>query len=778
MRNFFLSFLTIVYLVSAQWIGAQGTGTWTSYLSYYNTTLVAEGNTTVYAVANGSLYSYGKEDGALTFYSRENGLNDNDITAIGYNENVDKLLIVYSNGNMDILSESGAYNLPYVQTTTNIQDKTLNEIYFHDEYAYLSLNSAIVVVNLSKNEITDTYRLGKTINATAILGNQIYAATDEGMLIASTSDNLLDSSNWSEFSLSTTKFDASDITKMEIFGNRLCLFIKGNGIYYLDNDNTPQNLCVSSSLKGMNLQGDKLLAYTSTSTYIFTSLTAYTQVATGTTNDIACINTSDTYWVAAGSDGLLGMKLSNGEMEVEVYGLISLEDSPKYNYCDFMTFQQGKLWVAGGGRWSDRYNRPAIVSSYADGVWSNLDEDTLATVAKTTIMDVTSIAVDPNDPNHYFASTWGEGVLEFQDGEFVTRYNASNSTLESATTWNAGHYIRVEGLCYDSEGNLWMTNTATSSCINVLKADGTWVALQSTNYNDLYDQYVVDKILITQDGYKWVNILRGDVGIVVFDDNGTIDDVSDDTVNKFSSFNLNSASGETISVSGYYCMAEDKDGDIWIGTDRGPIICPVPERAISSPSSIYCTRIVRSLDDDEDISSYFLYNTKVTAIAVDGGNRKWIGTEGSGVFLISADGSETIESFTTEDSPLPSDNILSIAIDSETGEVFIGTENGIVSYVSDASEGREDYSEVYAYPNPVRPEYEDKVTITGLMEDSNIKITDIKGNLIYQATSNGGTLTWNCHNRSGKRVASGVYLVLASTPEGKESVVTKIMVIR
>ena len=771
-----LFFLWVLLVSSFQYVGAQGTGTWTSYLSYYNTTLVAEGDNSVYAVANGSLYSYGKEDQSLKFYSRENGLNDNDITAIGYNQDVDKLLVVYSNGNMDLMSESGTYNLPYLQTTTNIQDKTLNSLYFYNEYAYLSLNSAIVVVNMSKNEIMDTYRLNKTIYSVAIMGDQIYAATDEGMLIASTSANLLDSSNWSELSITTDKFDTDAISKLEVFQDKLCLFIEGKGVYYLDASNTPQNLCLSSSLTGMTLQGDRLLAYTASSTYIYTSLTEWTQVATGTTYDIASQNSSNTYWVAAGADGLLGMELNDGEMTLSVYGLIALEDSPKWNYCDFMTFQQGKLWVAGGGRWTDRDNRPATLASYADGQWTNLDEDALAEEANTSVADMTSVAVDPSDPTHYFASTWGEGVFEFKDGEFVTQYNRSNSTLEASTTWNANHYIRVDGLCYDDDGNLWMTNTAPSSCINVLKADGTWTALQSSDYNVLYDQYLVDKILITSDGYKWVNIPREDVCIVVFDDNGTIDDTSDDTVNKFSSFNLNSSSGETISVSGYFCMAEDKNGDIWIGTDRGPIICPVPERAITSPSSIYCTRIVRSLEDD--ISTYFLYNTKVTAIAVDGGNRKWIGTEGSGVFLVSEDGSETIESYTTEDSPLPSDNIVSIAINPETGEVFFGTENGIVSYVSDASEGKEDYSEVYAYPNPVRPEYADQVTITGLMEDSNVKITDVNGNIIYQATSNGGTLTWNCHNRKGRRVASGVYLVLASTPEGKESVVTKIMVIK
>ena len=263
------------------------------------------------------------------------------------------------------------------------------------------------------------------------------------------------------------------------------------------------------------------------------------------------------------------------------------------------------------------------------------------------------------------------------------------------------------------------------------------------------------------------------MGITVFNEKGTIDDTSDDVVNHFSLFST--ANGDAISVSGYFCMAEDKNGNIWLGTNRGPIICPVPNRAIDDPDQIYCTRIIRELNGE---NSYFLDNVQINAIAVDGGNRKWLGTEGAGIFVVSEDGSETIENFTTDNSPLLSDVINSIAIDDVTGEVFIGTDKGIISYMGEATEGSESYSEVYAYPNPVRPQYGDKVTITGLMSDSNVKITDVAGHLIYQGKSLGGQLTWNCRSYRGERVASGVYLVLAATPEGKESVVTKIVVVK
>ena len=755
---------------------AQGLGTWTPYLSYFNTTQVAETNDKVFALANGALYCYGKEDQSVTFYSRENGLNGYNISTIAYNQDIKTLVIIYANGNIDLLSESGIYNLPFLQTSTNIQDKTINNVYFHKHFAYLSMNSGIIVINLSKNEIMDTYKLNKAVRAVCIQGNNIYAATSEGVFSAAMNDNLLDFNNWKSYPLHTDKFKASDIAKIDIFQNTLCFFVKNKGVFYQASDLSIRNLCIDSRLINMNVQKSKLLAYSNSFTYICSSLTQLTQVTTGTTNDINCQNTSNTYWVASGADGLMGMKLKNEKMEVFVSKLIALEDSPKRNFTDFMTYQQGKLVIGGGGRWTNRLNRPGTVMLYNDAKWTNLDENEIAKKSGVRFSDVTSIAIDPKDPNHYFASTWGEGVFEFQDDKFVKLHNRTNSTLASATNDQSLNYTRVEGLTFDKKGNLWMTNTAINSCINVLKEDGKWKALTSNSYNVFKNQHLVDKILITSKGHKWVNILRGDVSIVVFDDKGTIDDTSDDVVNQFTNFKLNRSNGEAISVSGYYCMAEDKNGNIWIGTNRGPIICPVPHYAISDPEKIFCTRIIRTNEDN--INTYFLDNAKVTAIAVDGGNRKWLGTEGNGVFLINEDGSETIENFTVENSPLLSNKINSISINEITGEVFFGTENGIISYMSDASEGREDYSEVYAYPNPVRPEFHDQVTITGLMEDSNVKITDVSGNIIYQAKSNGGQFTWNCHNRSGNRVASGVYLVLSSTPEAKESVVTKIMVIK
>lgn len=778
MRSLFL--FTLALCGWMQSLFAQGVGTWTAHLSYANTTQVAEGRDQVYAVANGALYSYGKDDQQLKFYSRENGLSDNTIACIAYHHASGKLLIAYTNGNIDLLSEEGTYNLPYLKQSTSMQDKTVNAICTTQQQAYLAMNFGIVAINLLRNEVADTYKLNQPVRSVAQQGDVIFALTPNGLLKASSADNLLDNSYWQPYALQTEAFSPSDLRAIAFFQGRLCFFAEGKGLYYEATDGTIKQLCADSAIQGMSLQREQLIAYTNSHTYILTALDKYTKAATGTTYGVAAYNSAGQYWIAAGDDGLIGLKLKGNRMEPFAKQLTSAEMSPKRNYCDFMTFAQGRLWVAGGGRWTDRFNRPGTLMIHDEAnepaSWITTDEAEVARKSGVRFADVTSIAVDPSDPTHFFASTWGEGVFEFKDNAFAKLHNTKNSTLASAVTGNSLNYTRVDGLSFDKQGNLWMTNTALSSCINVLKTDGTWKTLKGADYNVLNDQAVVDKLLITSKGHKWVNVLRGKrTGIFVFDERGTIDDTSDDATHFFTSFSLNRAGGEAIAVSGYYCMAEDKNGQIWIGTNRGPLICPTPERAINNPEQMYATRIVRTVDG---ANRYFLDNAKVTAIAVDGGNRKWLGTEGNGLFLISPDGSETIENFTTDNSPLLSDNIKSLAIDNQTGQLYIGTENGIIAYLSDVSEGKEDYSEVYAYPNPVRPEQADQVTITGLMANSNVKITDIAGHLVFQTRSLGGQVSWNCRGSNGERVASGVYLVLAATPEGKESVVTKIMVIK
>lgn len=765
-----IRYLIICLLVISTSIHSQQYERWRTHLASYNTTAVAEAENDVYAMADGTIYSYGKNDNNVKMYTKLNGLSDSDVKLIRYNMAVHTLMIVYSNGNIDLMSRDGMYNLPYLKNAGNIQDKTPNEINFVGDRAYLSTHFGIVVIDMKKKEVSETYKLGMKVYSSCLHGEMIYASTERGLYAASTKDNLMDFNNWKQLPTHGADFDSKKIVRIGIFQNKLCLCIPGAGLYYRNDGGQFIPFLKQIYIEGMTIQGDRLLAHTGENLYIYTSLESPAEIVSpGVVKDVSALKNTNTYWVASGTKGLIGIRRKNANaFETFVSGL-NIE-GPKRNFCTFMTIQGGKLLVTGGDRWTDRFNRPGTLMTYEGGKWTNFDETTVNKAVGYACRDYTGVAVDPDDAGHYFVSTFGEGVIEIKDNKYVQLYNHTNTPLVSAID-PSPNYVRVGGVSFDKQKNLWMTNSGVQNGIVVRTADGKW---KSLFYKGVSGVPLVDKILVTSKGHKWVNVPRGTPGLLVFDDNGTPTDNTDDKSNFFTL--LRNARGEALNVSAFYCMAEDLNGEVWLGTDHGPVICSSPEAAIKDPQKFFGSVIVRPNDDGSN--GVFLDSEQIKAIAVDGGNRKWLGTGSSGIFLVNPTGTETIQHFTTENSPLLSNHIQSIAIDHKTGEVFIGTDKGIISYLGDATQGSPDYSDVYAFPNPVRPDFDGSVTITGLIADSNVKITDLNGNLIYQAQSAGGQVTWNCRSHKGQRVATGIYLVLASTAQGAESVVTKIAVVK
>lgn len=777
--------LISIYLIISTITAQKSVGEWNTYLAYNIAMKVAEGNNHVFTVADGSLYSYNKDDKSITYYTKQTGLSDNNINNIIFNLEVNTLLITYTNGNIDLLGDYGIYNLSYLLDNSSVTNKTINNIYLYKEYAYLATDFGIIVLNMDKNkkEIKDTYKLNKKVYSVAINGNNIYAATSGGILYASLDSNLLDYNEWHSYSLSSSEFDQDSISQICFFQNTLCFFANqtnNKGIYYEQSDKTIKSLLKDNNLTNMILQNNKLMPYTNTQLYIYSSLTERDVVNAGIVYGVSSLKDPNTFWIASGVYGLKGIEKKNNQYGVVVEGLNDQTIYPKRNYNYYMTTYDNKLYIVGGDRWTDRKWRQGTLMIYDNEKWFNLDETTVK-VSTSNFSDYshdyTGIAINPKDPSHYYVSTYGEGIIEFKDNQFIQIFNHKNSLLSTINPDGDDRaqytYIRIGSVTFDKNGNLWATNCGVQDVLKVLKADGTWVSLNLSNADNFATVPLADKITITSDNRKWINVPYGyKSGILIFDDGGTIDDTSDDQARFISTF---SDINGTIDASGYFCITEDKNGQVWIGTNRGPIYCTNPKAKLEE---IRCSRIIRPADEINDVPYNFLDGEQINAIAVDGGNRKWIATQSSGVFLVSEDGMETIENFTTANSPLPSNQINSLTINQLTGEVFIGTENGLVSYMGDATEGKEDYSNVYAYPNPVRPEHSDRVTIVGLMNDSNVKITDLRGNIIYQGKSAGGTFTWDCRSRKGGRVATGVYLVLSATPEAKESVVTKIMVVK
>jgi hypothetical protein len=744
---------------------AQKVGTWRSYLAYAQTTSVAEANNRVYALADGSLYSYGKDDNSLRYYSKETGLSDIQLNCIAFNSQANILVAAYANGNIDLVGEDNSvYNLPFLLNSTQIQDKTIFSVYNHQEMAYLSTAFGVVAVNAGKKEIKETYRLNAPVSAVCILGGDIYALTSPILRKASLSDNLLDPASWREYPVGVAPGAGQDtVLQVCAFQNTLCFLLKNKGVYY-QSGNGLQELLPQPAIRNIKEENGRLIAFSSSELFIYASFTERDRGSLAGIADVSSLKNNNTFWLATGEKGLSAIRRTNPN-QYEMFFSNAVQEGPKRNLAAFLKMHKGKLYVAGGGRWADRFNNPGTVMIYdTDSLkWNNLKD-------VSGFRDATCIAVDPQDETHLFVSTWGEGVYEFKDGELVQRYNHANSALNSAlpNTPSQGNYVRVEGVCFDADNNLWMTNAEVSDIIVVRKAGGTWTKLR---YDDISHAILTDKILIASNGHKWVNLVRaGKSGIFVFDDRGTIDNTSDDVFHYYSTL----SDTQNIGANEFLCITEDRRGQIWIGTNRGVFIVSTPSRAVEG--TMTGSRIIHTGSDGNP--TYFLADERVNAIAVDGGNRKWLGTAGSGLYLVSDDGKEILSHFTTANSPLLSNTIQSLAIDDRSGEVFIGTDKGLISYIGEAIRGSDDYANVYAFPNPVRPESDDRVVITGLMENSNVKITDARGTLLFEGRSTGGQFTWNCRNRHNAPVATGVYLVLSSTPEGRESVVTKIAVVR
>ncbi|MDR0749778.1 MAG: T9SS type A sorting domain-containing protein [Tannerellaceae bacterium] len=754
-------FVILICLHSLQPGYLKSAGAWKSYLSYHNTTLVAEGNNHVFAVANGSLYSYSKEDNSIAFYAKETNpaLSDNNILNIRFSPNENILIITYQNGNIDLLGDNGITNLPYLMENNSIQNKEVNYIYTDKSTAYLATRFGIVVINLQRKEIKETYRLNTPVSSVAIKDNYIYAATGNKVLKALLNENPIDPNNWKP----DDTIQAEDsVRQLAVFKNTLCFLVKGKGIYYQSGNNT-QTLLANNSLTGMKVENERLLTHSATELFIYSSLTEREKGTFGDIKDMSSTKNNQIYWLAAGEKGITGIERKGANQYQIILSDIN-NNSPVRNYADFLTIRNNKLYVAGGGRWTDRKRQAGTVMIYdtQQQVWNNIPDI-------SGFRDATSIAVDKNDESHLFVSSWGEGVYEIKENKPVKIYNEKNSALQSALTTSG--YTRVEGLCFDKDGNLWMTNSSVADVIKVLKPDGSWV---SVHIPGVANAALADKILITANGDKWINLVRADrSGILVFNERNSLDNSSDHDFYYFNS--LNDRNGN-IGASEFFCITEDKSNALWIGTNRGPVILYNASNALKNKEQTGFNRII--YEDENEESQFFLKDERVKAIAVDGGNRKWLGTGSDGLYLVSEDGSKVIEHFRAENSPLLSNNIESLAINNKTGEVFIGTDKGLISYLGDATEGSESYADVYAYPNPVRPGFNQKVIITGLMENSDVKITDVKGNLVYQTKSVGGQVSWDCRNKNSKYVASGVYLVIAATPEGKESVVTKIAVVQ
>jgi hypothetical protein len=447
---------------------------------------------------------------------------------------------------------------------------------------------------------------------------------------------------------------------------------------------------------------------------------------------------------------------------------------PKYNHFYESKFINGKLYTTGGAFLSGQktLSNPGIVQVWDSNNWTvyptNLQETT-----GVRYQDMNCIDIDPTDANRIMVGG-RTGLYEFYNGQFLKLYNKNNSPIRTAMDGNkelSDNYTLIHGIKYDSDGNLWVLNSQAKD-VNLLmfSKNGEWVTHTKT---ELFDGNNVSKpgmrcLIFDSRGLLWfINTHFGNPSIHCYQP-------STDKLICYTSF-INQ-DGNIYANCWPYDIKEDLSGNIWIATNIGPFYIKKDEVGQENVT-LYQEKVPRN--DGTDLADYLLTGLPINTIAIDGAGRKWFGTTGNGVFLVSEDNMTQIQHFTTDNSCLLSNNIQYISIDNQTGEVFFLTDKGLCSYVSDATEPNDEMSKdnVWAYPNPVEPSYTGPITITGLTLDADVKILSANGALINQGRSNGGTYTWDGCDQQGRRVASGIYMVATATSDGKKGTVCKIAVV-
>ena len=451
-----------------------------------------------------------------------------------------------------------------------------------------------------------------------------------------------------------------------------------------------------------------------------------------------------------------------------------LPDGPINNTAYRMRFFGDRLYIVPGGRWATQNKTPAEIMFYENDSWVNISHSQINEACNATILDLMNVAQDPKDKDHYFVTSFGSGLLEMYRDEVIKLYTPSNSSLTSAVDKHPELYTRTDGAMFDNQGYLWVLNTSATNNIHIIDANGNTIAKYNL-YNDgvRVPLYTPGEILVDHRNptWKWIPLCRYNTGLILLQDNGTPTDPMDDKVTYHTEWY--DQNGKQVLPESIFSLAQDRDNTMWVGTNKGLFLIPA---TIDFTTSNRCERVIIGRNDGTQLGDYLLENEQINSIMVDGGNRKWIGTASSGVFLLSPNGEETIEHFTSENSPLPSNNVLSIAIQESTGEVFFGTGQGLVSYMSDAIEPATDFNEIYAYPNPVHPNYKGLITIRGLMANTQVRIVDANGNLVTNIPSNGGEAIWDMTNAQGDRVATGIYTILCNTADGSGHGTTKILI--
>ena len=766
--------ITLIVILSSFICQAQKLGSWQIYPAYTVCTQNIPAGNQVYALMESKLMAYDTEDESLRTFDWMRQLNDVSITTFGYSAEAHRVIIIYDNGNIDLLNtedDSDVINLAQLKNST-LQGKDISNVTVAGHMAYVCTGFGLVVIDMQEGIIAKSYQLGLSATSCAVDNTFIYLGTSSGIWRGLQTENLQDPSKWKLINANLRP------TRMITFDNHIWA-IAGNATFVSVTDSTFQAAITSFIPTYSAVSDGQLIIGNASQLYLYSSWNQ-SQTINGSFTWSCLTKKGDTYWASDGEDGLQAYSLSaDNTFQLKTSSLHP--NSPLHDYAFHLQRVGERLLISGGNRHYTSASREGTAMILEpDGTWRNFSAKAVfETCPNERYLDVTNIAQDPDDPEHHYVGTTRSGVFEFKEGKCVGHIGLENSPLQSILPNNANPqwFTVADGLRYDPDGNLWMLNCTegrADTTIRILRKDGTWTGIPCP---EVQSASTLDNIFFDSRGWAWINSRRMQQrGIFLLDYNGTITPRSDDR--RFLRASITNQDGTSYSPDEFYCITEDQDGNIWCGTLAGPFVITDPQNFTSNSFTFEQIKVARQ--DGSGLADYLLSGLPILSIAIDGGSRKWFGTQGNGVYLMSADCQGEIYHFTAENSPLPSNDVFDIAIDGRTGLVYFACGGGLASFATEATDPVEDLQqdELLVYPNPVQPDYNGPIAVRGLTRDCEVKIVSTTGQLVWSGHSTGGLLTWNGCNQRGQRVGSGVYHIIASTADGQKAAVTRITVIR
>lgn len=737
-RRLLLTFLFVAFLLTNAFAQEIPIGTWRAHISYNSVYDITFGDNKVFASAKNGVMAYDLTDKSVTNVNKVNGLSGSQITSIAFHESEKTLLICYGDGLIDLIRDNEVTSFDRLKTSaTIIGSKRLNAIQIHSDLAYIAADFGVVVFDVKRGEVKETWRdLGVggatlQINELAFRGDSIFLATAKGVMAGDLDDNLLDFNLWKRFNQGA--FNAS-IAGVASFNGLIYSALNGSGIYRYENGAwTKEPYLQNLNYQSLTASPSALLIAQEEQLWrVNTSLQVEEIVSEELVfPNVAKEDANGKLWIGDNVNGLLTNL--NGDFSAVIL------NGPSTPLTYRLHFSNEKLFALSGGPNTSAQpaRNPGKLDSFQNGLWTNEERD---------VLDLTDVDATSSET---FVSSFGYGLEKITSGA-STIIDESNSNLINLNP--PGRFVNISAVERSSDG-LWVANYGASSSLHLLKNDGTW---ESHSFPVAAARYPTD-LLIDDYGYVWMvlNPSQGG-GILVYDRD-------EDQY----AYLTNTAGAGGLPSKNVRSIASDRDSYVWVGTDQGVAYFLYPpevfDPGVDAIKPIFENRFL--LKDD-----------KVAAIKVDGGNRKWMATE-RGVWLFDAAGEKDIYNFTAASSPLLSDVVRDVEIVPVTGEVFFATDGGIISFRSDATFSEQAFQSVKIFPNPVTKEFSGLVGISGLATDAIVKITDVSGKLIWQTQANGGTATWNVHDYKGRRATTGIYLVFAATQDGSESIVGKLAVI-